>query len=242
MLIYIITNDINDKVYIGQTTKTLENRIMTHHNSMISGVNTHIYNAMRKYGWDKFHFREIATAESQEDLDYLEQYYIAKYNSVKNGYNMAFGGSTNTMDSPVVKAKHDAKMKSPEVRKQISESMKASYAERGGPSEEHRKHLSESRKALYASEKGQEVRAKFRQSFKLSSEHFKALNDVKNKSVYCIDELGHVVAEFERVKDAAKWWYDQGYVVKDYYTLCDKIKESSKKDKYIKGLKWIYRV
>lgn len=242
MLIYIITNDVNDKVYIGQTTKTLENRIQNHHNSMVTGVDTHIYRAMRKYGWEKFHFRQIATAESQEDLDYLEQYYIAKYDSVKNGYNMSFGGSTNTMDSPIVKAKHDAKMRSPEVRKQISESMKASYAERGGPTEEHRKHLSESRKALYASEKGDEIREKFRKSFKFSAEHFKALNDSKNKSVYCVNESGEVIAEFERVKDAAQWWYEQGYIVKDVSQLCDRIKQSYREDKYIKGIKWVYRV
>lgn len=242
MLIYIITNDVNDKVYIGQTTKTLEERIQGHRNSMVTGVTTHIYNAMRKYGWDKFHFRQIATAETQEDLDYLEQYYISKYDSVRNDYNMAFGGSTNTMDSPVVKAKHDAKMRSPEVRKQISESMKASYAERGGPTSEHRKHLSESRKALYASEKGESIKQKFRQSFKLSPEHFKALNDAKNKSVYCIDQSGQLVAEFSRVKDAAQWWYDQGYKVKDITQLSDKIRESYKQDRYIKGLKWIYRV
>ncbi len=242
MLIYIITNDVNDKVYIGQTTKTLEERIQGHRNSMVTGVTTHIYNAMRKYGWDKFHFRQIATADSQEDLDYLEQYYIAKYDSVRNGYNMALGGSTNTMDSPIVRAKHDAKMRSPEIRKQISESMKASYAKRGGPTREHRNHLSESRKALYASERGEEVRQKFRESFRLSPEHFKALNDAKNKAVYCVDISGSKVAEFQRVKDAAQWWYDQGYKVKDVTQLSDKIRESYKQDRYIKGLKWIYRV
>lgn len=242
MLIYIITNDVNDKVYIGQTTKTLEERIQGHRNSMVTGVTTHIYNAMRKYGWEKFHFRQIATAESQEDLDHLEQYYIAKYDSVRNGYNMAFGGSTNTMDSPLVKAKHDAKMRSAEVRKQISESMKASYVERGGPTAEHRKHLSESRKALYASEKGEAIKQKFRESFKFSPEHFKALNDAKNKSVYCVNESGETIAEFSRVKDAAQWWYDQGYKVKDVNQLSDKIRESYKQNRYIKGLKWIYRV
>ena len=242
MLIYIITNDINNKVYIGQTTKTLEERIQNHRNSMVSGVDTHIYRAMRKYGWDKFHFRQIATAESQEDLNYLEQYYISKYDSVKHGYNMAFGRSTNTMSSPVVKAKHDEKMRSPETRKQISESMKASYKRRGGLTDIHRKHLSESRKALYASDKGEEVKAKFRQSFHLSPEHFKALNDAKNKSVYCIDTSGEVIAEFNRVKDAAKWWYDQGYVVKNVNQLSDRIKQSFDKDVFIHGIKWIYRV
>lgn len=242
MLIYVITNDVNSKVYIGQTTKTLEERIKNHRNSMVSGVNTHIYNAMRKYGWDKFHFSVICTADTQEELDALEQYYISKYDSVKDGYNMALGGSTNTMDSPLVKAKHSAKMRSAETRRKISESMRASYAERGGPSTEHKHHLSESKKALYASAEGEKVKKKFRQSFKLSPDHFKALNDAKNKSVYCIDESGKMIAEFSRVKDAATWWYDQGYKVKNLSTISDRIHESYKKDKYILGIKWIYRV
>ena len=101
---------------------------------------------------------------------------------------MAPGGVYNPMSSKVVAEKHHQKMRTPEVRNKISESMKASYAKRGGTTQEHRKNLSQSRKELYASEKGDEIRAKFRKSFKFSPEHYKALNDAKNKSVYCIDE------------------------------------------------------
>lgn len=242
MVIYKITNLINGKMYIGQTTETLEQRIEWHRNSMVSNVNTHIYNAMRKYGWDNFKFEEIVHTDDKDVLDELEMYYIQKYDTYRNGYNMTPGGDSNPMFSEEVSKKHDAKMRSPEVRKKISDSMKQSYVDRGGPSEEHRRHLSESRKQLYASEKGEEIKEKFRQSFKLSPEHFKALNDAKNKSVYCINVEGALVAEFNRVKDAAKWWYDQGYKVKDYSQLCDRIKQSYKEDKYIRGLKWIYRV
>ena len=66
--------------------------------------------------------------------------------------------------------------------------------------------------------------------------------DSKNKSVYCIDENGEMIKEFERVKDAAQWWYDQGYIVKDATQLSDRIKQSYKEDKYIRGIKGIYRV
>ena len=243
MLIYLITNDVNNKVYVGQTTKSLEERIQGHRSSMVSGVDTHIYRAMRKYGWDKFHFQVIATAQDQDTLNDLEAYFIQKYDSIRNGYNMAPGGSINTMYSPVVADKHDAIVRSPKGRKKISESMKKSYADRGGPSESHRKHLSESRKALYASPEGQKIREKFRQSFQLSASHFRALNEAKNKSVYCINESQQIVAEFDRVKDAAAWWHQNGYSsVKSPDQLMDKIKESAKNDKYIKGLKWIYRV
>lgn len=243
MLIYKITNDVNNKLYIGQTTKPLEERIRNHRNSFVSGSDTRIYRAMRKYGWDKFHFEVIATAKDKATLDELEKYFIEKYDSVNNGYNMSFGGDNNPMFSDEVAEKHSSIMRSDAVRKKISESMKRSYAKRGGPSEEHRKHLSNSRYALYASEKGEEVRRKFRESFKLSPEHFKALNDAKNKSVYCLNTDGEVVAEFHRVKDAADWWHKNGYDnVKSSDQLNDRIKESAKQEKYIRGLKWVYRV
>ena len=64
----------------------------------------------------------------------------------------------------------------------------------------------------------------------------------KNKSVYCINESNEVVAKFDRVKDAAIWWMSTGYKVKHYDQLCDKIKESSKQNRFIKGLKWFYCV
>lgn len=243
MLIYMITNDVNDKLYIGQTTKTLEERISNHRNSFVSGVDTHLYRAMRKYGWDKFHFKIIATADNQETLNDLEAYFIAKYDSIRNGYNMAPGGSINTMYSDIVKAKHDAKMRSADVRNKISKSMIQSYRARGGLTDDHRRHLSESRKQLYASPEGDIIRAKFKQSFKLSDAHYKALNDAKNKAVYCIDADANVVAEFDRVKDAAEWWYANGYgTVKSADQLNDRIKESAKYNRYIKGLKWVYRV
>lgn len=242
MIIYKIYNDVNSKLYIGQTTKSLEERINGHHASMIGGQDTHLYRAMRKYGWDKFHFEIVSRANSQDELNYLEEYYIRELDTIRNGYNMAPGGSKNVMYSPIVAAKHDAKMRTDSVRKKISESMKKSYASRGGPSEEHRKHLSQAKKEYYKTPESELTREKFRKSFNLSPEHYKALNDSKNKSVYCINESNEVVARFDRVKDAAIWWMSTGYKVKHYDQLCDKIKESSKQDRFIRGLKWFYCV
>lgn len=243
MLIYKITNDVNSKLYIGQTTKTLQERIANHRNSFVSGVDTHLYRAMRKYGWDKFHFHTIDYATTQDELDELEAFYIEKYDTIRNGYNMALGGKINVMYSEVVKEKHDAVMRSDDVRNRISVSVRQGYKARGGPSAAHRAKLSESRKALYASPEGELVKQKFRQSFHLSEAHFRALNDAKNKAVYCVDERGELVAEFKRVKDAADWWYQNGYGhVKSSDQLNDKIKESAKFGKYIRGLRWFYRV
>lgn len=240
MLIYIITNDVNDKVYIGQTVKSLEERKNQHYSSFISGTDTHLYNAMRKYGWDRFHFSKVASASSLDELNALEKAYIEQFDSIRNGYNMIPGGRSNPMDTLEVRQKHDAVMRSQDVRSRIGNTIREQC--KGGRSAEYRKKMSEGKKALYASARGEIAKAKFRESFKFSEEHFRALNDSKNKEVYCVDESGQEVARFSRVKDAAQWWYDQGYVVKDVNQLSDAIKLSSKKDKYIRGLKWIYCV
>ena len=241
MIIYIITNDINDKVYIGQTTKSLEARILQHRNSYVSNVDNHLYNAMHKYGWDKFHFKAIDfSATTKEELNELEKFYIAKYDSIRNGYNMTEGGESNPMDCKISRDKHDSIMRSEEVRSKISQSMKASYAKRGGPSAEHRKHLSEQKKKLYASEKGNVVRDKFRASFVFKPEHQAAMIQGRQKGVYCINESGEVVARFKTVKEGAQWWLENGYTVKSYDQLCDRIKESFVKNKFVKGVKWIY--
>jgi len=243
MLIYKITNDINSKIYIGQTTKSLEERIKNHRNSFVSGVDNHLYRAMRKYGWDKFHFEVIDTCDDQDTLNELEAYYIAKYDSVRTGYNMALGGTINTMYSEVIKERHDCKMRSPEVRKKISDSLKAHFQKTGGMSEEHKRHLSENKKAFYASERGQLTKQKHKETFHLSESHYRALNDAKNKAVYCIDANENVVAEFERVKDAANWWKEHGYIeVKYLRTISTTIKRSATTGRYIHGLKWFYRV
>ena len=243
MLIYKITNDVNDKIYIGQTTKTLEDRILTHRNSYVCNCDTYLYNAMHKYGWEKFHFEVIdESPTTQEELDQLEAYYIEKYDSIKNGYNMIGGGSgANPMFFERSRIKHDNIMRSDEVRSKISVSMKESYEKRGGPTEEHRKHLSEQKKALYASPKGDLVRAKFRESYVFTPEHQAAMIKGRQKGVYCIDRSGNIIREFNTVKEAAQWWLVNGYAVKSYDQLCDRIKQSFVKDEYIKGLKWVYK-
>lgn len=238
MVIYKITNTVNNKVYIGQTQRTLETRVREHLQASETGEGFYLHSAIRKYGWDKFTVEVIAETDNIEILNELEKFYISKYNSNHIGYNLAPGGYTNCMSSDKVKAYHDRVMRSPEVRAKISATMKDRIAKSGGFSAEHRQHVSEGLKRFYAEGK----RPNYKNPQHLTPEHYKALNDAKNKAVYCIDESNNIIAEFSRVKDAAEWWYNQGYIVKDANQLCDKIKQSYKQDKFIRGLKWIYRV
>ena len=89
--IYKITNDINKKVYIGQTTYELAER-WKHHIADAKRYPYKIYRAMNKYGIEHFQIELIEECDNSE-LDIKEIYWIGKYDSYENGYNSTLGGN-----------------------------------------------------------------------------------------------------------------------------------------------------
>ena len=88
IFIYKITNDKNDKIYIGQTIRPVEQRYTRHMRDAERGVlDTHFARAIRKYGSQNFKWEIIDTADSQEELNLKEQYWIRYYDSIQFGYN-----------------------------------------------------------------------------------------------------------------------------------------------------------
>lgn len=82
--VYMISNDINDKVYIGQTTKSIQERFQEHCLYHLSTIGQ----AIQAIG--KEHFSVSLLDDTSKNLDELtekEAFYIRKYNSIKNGYN-----------------------------------------------------------------------------------------------------------------------------------------------------------
>lgn len=110
MLIYKITNTINSKVYIGQTTKTFEQRKKSYINEYKWSKNPRvIIQAMRKYGFNNFKFEIIEdNIQSQEELDNKERYYIMEvYHSLveEKGYNIECGGNGKGKHTPTTRKK-----------------------------------------------------------------------------------------------------------------------------------------
>lgn len=92
--IYKISNTVNNRVYIGQTVFSIEERWKQHISASFDtgfrGDNL-LYRAMRKHGRDKFHIETIEKVEDNK-LSERETYWIKYYDSYNNGYNMTLGG------------------------------------------------------------------------------------------------------------------------------------------------------
>ena len=85
--IYLITNLVNHKKYIGLTKNSIAERMAKHIQAAKSEEGFLLHRAIRKYGKENFTIEEIDTAQTQEELNQKEQYWIRYYNSVKEGYN-----------------------------------------------------------------------------------------------------------------------------------------------------------
>ena len=98
MIIYKSTNNITGKIYIGQTTKSLEQRIKGHIKESKIDSNRPFMLSINKYGEDNFTFETIDSANNLDELNDKEVYWINFYNSVSpNGYNVTGGGQGKKM-------------------------------------------------------------------------------------------------------------------------------------------------
>lgn len=100
MIIYKITNSINGKSYIGQTSRDLETRWFEHiKNSKYQ--DSVFYRALKKYGKEKFTIKVICYASTVQELNHREQFCIRIF---KSQYNSLPGGQDHHHTS-ITKAK-----------------------------------------------------------------------------------------------------------------------------------------
>ena len=94
-IIYKITNQVNDKSYIGFTSKTLDQRWNQHVYSAIKRNSRYrLHAAIRKYGVENFQRSVlVSTMDGDHALNVLEPQFILEYNTQEAGYNTKPGGS-----------------------------------------------------------------------------------------------------------------------------------------------------
>lgn len=184
--IYKITNEINNKVYIGQTIQTLKNRWYAH-KSNSKKSDFHLYRAMRLYGVDKFHIEAIEEVDDHL-LNEREQYWIQIYDSYRNGYNSNIGGNCGSFESTPVyqydlngnfiskfESANDAERKLNILHQNILKACKSILNKAGG--------------------------------FQWRFEYFDKIEPVNNKvqkSVYQYDSDKKLIKIWDKVKDAAE--------------------------------------
>ena len=117
--VYIHTNKINGKIYVGITCREPERRwangkgYKRSHGQSVG--DSHFYNAIKKYGWDNIDHRIVAQNMTIEEASAMEKELIAKYDSTnpEKGYNITSGGQ----DSIGAKHSDETKAKLSEIAK-----------------------------------------------------------------------------------------------------------------------------
>lgn len=89
--IYQITNDINGKIYIGKTMRSIQERFREHCRDYTKRdmENRPLYRAMQKYGIEHFHIELLEETDNPEER---ECFWIEEKGSFKYGYNATVGG------------------------------------------------------------------------------------------------------------------------------------------------------
>lgn len=109
MWIYLLTNTVNGRQYVGQTCVNPNVRFSEHRKSSryISSRRRYIIaRAIHKYGWENFKAEIIERCESQDELDTRERHFIELYGCVApHGYNADLGGRGRGRVSALTKLK-----------------------------------------------------------------------------------------------------------------------------------------
>ena len=118
MGIYLITNRINGKKYVGQS-KNIKQRWKEH---ISRERNTMIHNAIKKYGEENFYFKILERCP-EEKLTERERFY---YNKLKPEYNAIYP-EENPMNYEYIRIKQKEAVNTEEYKKMMSNKSKENF-------------------------------------------------------------------------------------------------------------------
>lgn len=211
--IYIIRNNVNDKVYIGQTKRTVEARWKAHksNRNLKKNQDNHFYRALRKYGVNAFYpeILEVVEAETSKELkkklDEREKHYILKYNSFNEGYNSTTGGEGSLGHKASMESRKKMSEKQRGRKTSAETRLKQSIAHKGRIiSEESRLKLSKSKKGKSPSQEHIAKSAQGHKGLKMKEDVKEILKGSHAVSIlqYTLD--GTFIREWDTITEAAK--------------------------------------
>lgn len=215
--IYKIENLVNGKVYIGQSID-IEYRWRTHKMKTECFSNTHLLNAMRKYGLENFSFEILETlpTDDPEMLTLREQYYMDVYDSLNpdRGYNLKEAGSSGRFTEEGLRRlreSHLGKTATEETKRKMSEArtghktseetrQKISEALTGRIqwSDEDKQRMSETRKGRTHTEETRQKMSKTRKGHIISEETRKKISEA-HKGMKHTEESKQKISRSKRV-------------------------------------------
>ena len=181
-IIYCAQNLINQKIYIGQTTKTLVERKTRHRNQANSKTNGYFSNAICKYGFDIFDWSILAEENIQDKLNEAEKYWIKTLDTMNSeyGYNLCSGGKKEIVFTE-------------EIRKRISRKLSGKNNSFYG-----KKHSPESLRKMSEIKKGKKFSKETREKISIASTGKRKSKETIEK--YRATRMGHPVSKETREK------------------------------------------
>lgn len=123
-LVYVHTNKINGKKYVGQSSNIVE-RWRNGGKNYFSSIK--FFRAIQKYGWENFTHEILYENLNKEAANKIERDLIRKYDSINNGYNIQEGGYTSLTQNSLDKNEQISKNRDTQIiterRQKISEKL-----------------------------------------------------------------------------------------------------------------------
>jgi group I intron endonuclease len=192
IVIYIIKNKINDKVYVGQTCKPIDTRFSQHkyYSETNQGKCIKLERAINKYGSENFYIELLDSSEDQDVANELEKYYIKQYDCIDNGYNIKEGGANGALPQSVKDKISVAQLgaKNHMYGKHLSDETKQKISDKVS-GENHplygKQHSEETKRLIGESSKGRE---NFWKGKELPLEIVRKMSDTRKKNKIAVGE------------------------------------------------------
>jgi hypothetical protein len=130
--VYILKNTVNEKVYIGATTRDLKTRLREHKSRARKGVRRYeLYEEMRNIGIDNFFIEPLCENVPDGELSRVELEYINNHDDVNNLLNTVLGFSYSLIQQIITDYKNgrtlqEISLDHGKCKKQLSQILKLS--------------------------------------------------------------------------------------------------------------------